>query len=159
MIPGGLCPRRQVLVAMSYICNVGSMFPGELYPPAMNNWLPITPDVANAQAYGIGGNSSHKPVVSSNAWREVFCRNPPAVFSSQLIVDVHQFQCNGYYPGRYHAIAFVPSPAGKMVPIDTGTRVYQEMYGASGDEVFETAKVCHMEPVRFDTRGYTGNVL
>ena len=79
--------------------------------------------------------------------------------SSQLIVDVHQFQCNGYYPGRYHAIAFVPSPAGKMVPIDTGTRVYQEMYGASGDEVFETAKVCHMEPVRFDTRGYTGNVL
>ncbi len=47
----------------------------------------------------------------------------------------------------------------KMVPIDTGTRVYQEMYGASGDEVLETAKVCHMEPVRFDTRGYTGNVL
>jgi len=90
---------------------------------------------------------------------EVFCRNPPAAFSSQLIVDIHQFQCNGYYPGRYHVIAFVPSPAGKMVPIDTGTRVYQEMYGASGDEVFETAKVCHMEPVRFDTRGYTGNVL
>ena len=90
---------------------------------------------------------------------EVFCRNPPAAFSSQLPVDVHQFQCNGYYSGRYHVIAFVPSPAGKMMPIDTGTRVYQEMYGASGDELLDHAKICHMVPVRFDTRGYTGNVL